>query len=88
MAAARDALPMPDAAVARKVLAADLALLAGLDRQIEAAAGELARLVAASPFKTLTTVPGWARSGSGTTPVPWVTQAGSPGRGRSTAVPG
>jgi transposase len=59
VAAARDALPMPDAAVARKVLSADLALLADLDGQIEAAAGELARLVAVSPFKTLTTVPGW-----------------------------
>ena len=31
VAAARDALPTPDAAVARQVLAADLALLAGLD---------------------------------------------------------
>jgi transposase len=59
VAAARDALPMPDAAAARAVLRADLALLAGLDGQIEAAAAELARLVPLSPFKTLTTVPGW-----------------------------
>jgi transposase len=57
--AARDALPMPDASVARAVLRADLALLADLDAQIDAATAELARLVALSPFATLTTVPGW-----------------------------
>ena len=34
VAAARDALPRPDAAVARQVLAADLVLLADLDAQI------------------------------------------------------
>lgn len=64
--AARDALPMPDAAAARAVLRADLALLADLDGQIEAATAELARLVPLSPFKTLTTVPGWGpvRAGS------------------------
>jgi transposase len=66
VAAARDALPMPDAAAARAVLRADLALLADLDCQIEAATAELARLVPLSPFKTLTTVPGWGpvRAGS------------------------
>ena len=58
--AARDALPMLDAPVARAVLAADLALLADLDAQIEAASNELARLVAISPFAPLLTVPGWA----------------------------
>jgi transposase len=58
--AARDALPVVDAAVARQVLAADLVLLADLDRQIAAAEAELARLLPASPFSTLTTVPGWA----------------------------
>lgn len=57
--AARNALPMPDAAVARAVLAADLALLSDLDAQVEAATAQLARLVPLSPFKTLTTVPGW-----------------------------
>lgn len=57
--AARNALPMPDAAVARAVLAADLALLADLDSQVDAATEQLARLVPLSPFKTLTTVPGW-----------------------------
>ncbi len=57
--AARDALPMPDAPVARQVLAADLALLGDLDSQVQAAADELARLLPLSPFRTVTTVPGW-----------------------------
>jgi transposase len=60
VAAARDALPMPDAAVARAVLAADLALLADLDAQIDAATAQLARLLPDSPFAPLTSVPGWA----------------------------
>lgn len=59
VAAARNALPMPDAAVARQVLAADLALLSDLDAQIDAAAVELARLLPASPYAVLLTVPGW-----------------------------
>jgi transposase len=58
--AAKDALPMPDAAIARAVLAADLALLTDLEAQIDAATAELARLVPLSPFRTLTSVPGWA----------------------------
>ena len=57
--AARDALPTVDAAIARRVLAADLALLADLDTQITTAEDELARLLPASPFRTLTSVPGW-----------------------------
>ena len=57
--AARDALPMPDAAVARAVLAADLALLADLDRQIDTATGELVGLVPRSPFAPLLSVKGW-----------------------------
>ena len=59
IAAARDALPMPGAAVARAVLAADLALLGDLDAQIDAATAELVRLVPRSPFRTLLTVKGW-----------------------------
>ncbi len=59
VAAAQDALPMPDAAVARAVLAADLALLADLNSQIEAATTHLTRLVPMSPFKPLLTVKGW-----------------------------
>jgi transposase len=57
--AARDALPMPDAPVARAVLAADLVLLADLDTQIEAATEQLTRLVPSSPFAPLLTVKGW-----------------------------
>lgn len=57
--AARDALPTPEAAVARQVLAADLVLLDDLDAQISTVDAELGRLVAASPFATLTSVPGW-----------------------------
>jgi len=58
--AAKDALPTADSAVARAVLAADLALLADLDAQVEQATGQLARLVPLSPFSPLLTVPGWA----------------------------
>ena len=57
--AARDALPTRDAAVARQVLTEDLGLLAELDRQVLAAETELARLLPASPFHPLTSVPGW-----------------------------
>jgi transposase len=59
VAAARDALPTRDAAVARQVLAIDLALLATLDAQVAAAETELTRLLPASPFQIRTTVPGW-----------------------------
>jgi transposase len=57
--AARDALTTAEAAVARDVLAADLALLTELSAQIGAAEAELARLRPLSPFATLTTTPGW-----------------------------
>jgi transposase len=57
--AARDALPTPDAAIARQVLAADLTLLGELEREIAAAEQQLAILLPDSPFRTLTTVPGW-----------------------------
>ena len=57
--AARDALPTADAAVARAVLAADLALLVDLDAQIDRATDQLARLLPQSPFTPLLTVPGW-----------------------------
>ncbi len=60
LAAAKDALPMPEAAVARAVLAADLALLADLDAQIQTATAELERLVPLSPFTPLLTVKGWS----------------------------
>lgn len=57
--AAREALPTRDTVVARAVLAADLALLADLDTQIEAATAELIRLIPTSPFHPLLSVPGW-----------------------------
>ena len=57
--AARDALPTRDAAVARRVLAADVVLLTDLDTQIEQAEEELAALLPLSPFATMTSVPGW-----------------------------
>lgn len=57
--AAKDALPTRDAVVARRVLAADVRLLADLDAQIDSAEGELAALLPRSPFATLTSVPGW-----------------------------
>ena len=57
--AARDALPTRDGAVARRVLATDVGLLAELDRQIEDTERELAALVPASPYATLSSVPGW-----------------------------
>ena len=57
--AARDALPTADAAVARAVLAADLALLVDLDCQIDQATDQLARLLPQSPFTPLLSVPGW-----------------------------
>jgi transposase len=57
--AARDALPTIDAAVARQILAADLALLRDVDAQVATAEAELARLLPDSPLRTLTSVPGW-----------------------------
>ena len=59
VAAAADALATRDAVVARRVLAADMRLLADLDTQIENAECELAALLPASPYATLTSVPGW-----------------------------
>jgi transposase len=59
VAAARDALPTRDAVIARRILAADLNLLADLDDQIDAAEEALAELLPRSPYATLTTVPGW-----------------------------
>ena len=88
VAAAREALPVADAAVARRVLAADVALLADLDIQITAAETELAALIPPSPFSTLTTVPGWGM-------VEWPNYAAAlgdpnrrPGRSRSIEPPG
>jgi len=59
VAAAHNALPSPEAGVARQVLADDLMLLADLDAQILAAEAHMARLLPDTPFQPLTTVPGW-----------------------------
>ncbi|GFM21537.1 MULTISPECIES: IS110 family transposase [Mycobacteriaceae] len=59
VAAARDALPTRDAGIARRILAADLVLLADLDDQIDTAETELGWLLPRSPYATLTSVPGW-----------------------------
>ena len=59
VAAARDALPTRDAVIARRILAADLNLLADLDDQIQSAETALAVLLPHSPYATLTSVPGW-----------------------------
>jgi transposase len=59
VAAARHALPSPDASVARQVLTADLRLLAHLDKQVTAAETQMALLLPATPFAPLLTVPGW-----------------------------
>ena len=59
VAVARDALPTRDAVIARRILAADMALLADLDAQIDAAETELGLLLPRSPYATLTSVPGW-----------------------------
>jgi transposase len=76
ISAARDALPMPGAEAARKVLAEDLALLRVFDAQIAAADAELGRLVPLSPFRTLTTVPGWGAIRVGK----YAAAVGDPGR--------
>jgi transposase len=61
VAAARTALPAPEAVVARQVLADDLGLLAELDVQIAAAEAQIAKLLPDTPFAVLLTVPGWGR---------------------------
>jgi transposase len=57
--AARNALPVPGADVARRLLAADLNLLDDIDTQIEVADAEIAALLPTTPFAVLRTVPGW-----------------------------
>jgi transposase len=59
VAAARDALDTPGGAVAREVLAADLALLDDLNQQIDAAEARITALLPATDYQVLTTTPGW-----------------------------
>lgn len=60
VAAARLSLPAADAAVAREAIAWDLSLMAEIDRQLDHAAGQLERILPATPFAVLTSTPGWA----------------------------
>jgi transposase len=60
VAAARDALDTPGGAVAREVLAADLALLEDLEAQIRAAEARIGALLPATDYQILTTTPGWS----------------------------
>jgi transposase len=57
--AARNALPVPGAEVARRLLAADLELLDDIDTQINIADAEIEALLPSTPFAVLRTVPGW-----------------------------
>jgi transposase len=76
VAAARTALPAPEAVVARRVLADDLGLLAELDGQIGAAEAEIAKLLPDTPFAVLLTVPGWGTIRAGN----YGAAVGDPGR--------
>ncbi len=60
VAAAKAAVPLEGAETARRLLAADLALLETLERHVADAETELARILPATPFQILTTTPGWA----------------------------
>jgi transposase len=60
VAAAREALPTPDAVVAREIVANDLRMLTVLDQQAAQAEDHLSLLLPQTPFAVLTTVPGWA----------------------------
>lgn len=64
--AARQALPTDGAQVARRIVAADVALLADLDAQIDGATERIGHLIGATPYAVLRTGPGWgdARVGS------------------------
>jgi len=86
--AARDALPTPDAAIARQVLAADLTLLGELEREIAAAEQQLAILLPDSPFRTVTTVPGWGVVRAANYAGAMGDPTAGPARPRSTALPG
>jgi transposase len=59
VAAARTALPTGQAAIARQILQADLALLDGLETQIATADEQIAALLPATEYHVLTTTPGW-----------------------------
>jgi transposase len=57
--AARQALPVPGAEIARRLLAADLALLAAIEAQLAVADTEIEALLPLTPFNVMLSVPGW-----------------------------
>jgi transposase len=57
--AARQALPVPGADVARRLLADDLRLLVDAEAQIAAADEQIEVLLPSTPFAVLTSTPGW-----------------------------
>lgn len=57
--AARLALPVPGAEVSRRLLAADLELLADIETQLAEADTHIEALLPQTPFGVLTTTPGW-----------------------------
>jgi transposase len=59
VAAARQALVLPEAAVARQVLAADLELLADLDAQVADADARIGALIPVTRYAVLSSGPGW-----------------------------
>jgi transposase len=60
LVAAREALPTPDAVVARQIVVNDMQMLVVLDRQAAQAEDHLGLLLPQTPFAVLTSVPGWA----------------------------
>jgi transposase len=60
VAAARAALPLDGAATARELVAADLELLERLEGHADEAERRIAELLPRTPFRVLTTTPGWA----------------------------
>ncbi len=57
--AARQALPVPGAEIARQLLAADLELLDHIEAQLVVADAQIEALLPATPFEVLVSVPGW-----------------------------
>ncbi len=57
--AARRSLPVHGAEIARTILAADLALLADIEAQIDEAETAIEAVLPATPFEVLRTAPGW-----------------------------
>jgi transposase len=74
--AARQAVVVPEAAVARQVLAADLELLADLDTQVADAETRIRGLIPATRYAVLCSGPGWGHVRVGA----YAAAVGDPGR--------